>query len=93
MPDRRGGAAGKGGEVIAHIGTAEAGGALTVEGDWTFDPPSARMHLVAEAPDLEQPAVCGKADFAELGQISQAFADTEIIGVVDAQVVCGWPPR
>jgi hypothetical protein len=51
------------------------------------------MHLVAEALDLEQPAVCGKADFAELGQISQAFADTEIIGVVDAQVVCGWPPR
>ena len=45
------------------------------------------MHLVAEALDLEQPAVCGKADFAGLGQISQAFADTEIIGVVDAQVV------
>lgn len=36
--DGRGGVAGNGSEVIAQIGTAEAGGALTVEGDWTVDP-------------------------------------------------------
>lgn len=54
---------------------------------------SARMHIVAEALDLEQPAVCDKADFAELGQVSEELADAEIIGVVDARVVCGWPPR
>ena len=79
--------------MTAQIGTAKAGGPLTVEGDWTVDPPAARMHLVAEVLDLEQPAVCRKADFSELGQISQTLADAEIIGVVDGRVVCGRPPR
>jgi len=38
---------------------------------------------VAEALDLEQAAVCGKADGVQLRQIAQALADPEIIGVVD----------
>ena len=37
----------------------------------------------AEALDFEQSAVGGKADVAQSGQVMQAFADAEVVGIVD----------
>ena len=37
----------------------------------------------AEALDFEQSAVGGKADVAQFGQVMQAFADAEVVGIVD----------
>jgi len=38
---------------------------------------------VAQALDLDEPAIGGKADLAQLGQIAQAPTDAEVVAVVD----------
>ena len=46
-----------------------------------------RQHaIVAEVLDLEQAAIGRKADLAQFRQVAQAFADAEIIGVVDSRL-------
>jgi hypothetical protein len=38
---------------------------------------------VAQAFDVEEPAIGGKADLAQLGEVVETLADPEVIGVVD----------
>ena len=72
--------------VSVLIGEAQAGGTLATCDDRAIDCLEgilAEDAIVAEALDLDKPAVGGKADLAQLGQIGQTFADPEVIGVVD----------
>ncbi len=68
------------------VGKAQAGGSLTIDRDGAVDVLEAVLGentIVADALDLEEAAVGGKADLAQLGQVGQALADAEVVGVVD----------
>src|SRR6266849_4093881 len=61
-------------------GPLAAGGNRTIDG---LEGIFAEDAIVAHAFDLKEPAIGRKADLAQLGEIVQALADPEVIGVVD----------
>ena len=72
--------------VDARIGKAQARGPLAAFSGRTVDGLECIFGedaVVAQAFDLEQPAIGRKADLAQLGQVVQAFADAEVVAVVD----------
>ena len=72
--------------VDAWIGKAQSGGALAGMLDRAIDPLKGLLGedaIVTEALDFEQPAVRAEADFAQLRQVVQSFANGEVVGVVD----------
>jgi hypothetical protein len=61
-------------------GSLPAGGNRTVDG---LEGVFAEDAVVAQAFDFEEPAIGGKADLAQLGEVVEALANPEVIGVVD----------
>ena len=75
--------------VHARIGKAQARSPLAAGHDRTIDALEgilAEDAIVAQALDFEQTTVGCKADGAQLGEIDQAPADTEVVGVVDRRL-------
>ena len=75
----------------ARIGKAQTGGALAIGRDWIIDVLEAILGedaVMAEALDFEEAAIGGKTNLAQLGQVDQALADAEVVGVVDGRL-CG----
>jgi hypothetical protein len=75
--------------VDARIGKAEARSSLAPGRHRTIDGVQgifAEDAIVAQTFDLEQPSIGRKADRAQFGEIAQAPADAEVIGVVDGRL-------
>ena len=70
----------------ALVSKAQTGGTLTTGGDRLVDGLEGVLSedaVVAQAFGFEEPAIGGKADLAQLGEIVETLADPEVIGVVD----------
>jgi hypothetical protein len=69
--------------VDARIGKAQARSSLAPGRHRTID---GVQVIVAQTFDLEQPSIGRKADRAQFGEVAQAPADAEVIGVVDGRL-------
>ena len=70
----------------ARICESQVGGALVVDGDGFLHVLEGRFAdeaVVADALDVEQTSVGGKADVAQLVEILDASADGEVAGIID----------
>ena len=70
----------------AQVGKTQPRGPLPAGGDRPVDWPAsvlAEDAVVAHALHLDEPAIGGKADLAQLGEVGQVLADPEVIGVID----------
>src|SRR5215469_2128171 len=73
----------------AWVGKTQAGGALTAGCDRSVDGLKgifAEDAVVAQPLDLDEPPIGCKADRAQLRKIVQAFADPEVVSVVDGRL-------